>query len=41
MNFDKNTARRMRNALDASNRAQNPKFKEYWKKVFDQLFLGI
>jgi hypothetical protein len=41
MNVDKNTARRMKNALVASQRAQNPAFKEYWKKVFDQLFLGI
>lgn len=40
MKYDPITARRMNNALEASKRAQNPKFKQYWKMVFDQLIFS-
>jgi hypothetical protein len=40
MKFDSVLERRMRNALAARDRAQNPAFKAYWTKVFDNLFLS-
>ena len=39
MKIDPVTYRRCKNALDARDRAQNPAFKAYWNKVFDQLFM--
>lgn len=40
MKIDLVLERRMRNALTARARAQNPAFKAYWTKVFDNLFLN-
>ena len=39
MKFDRVTYRRLENTLNARDRAQNPKFKELWNKVFDQILL--
>lgn len=39
MKYNEVDYRRMKNALDARDRARNPKFKDLWNKVFDQLFL--
>ena len=39
MKYDLVLARRLKNVLVASQRAQNPQFKEMWLKKFDQLFL--
>jgi hypothetical protein len=40
MKIDSVLERRMRNALIARDRAQNPAFKACWTKVFDNLFLS-
>ena len=40
MKFDPVVERRLRNALVARDRAQNPAFKALWNKVFDQVFLN-
>lgn len=40
MKFDPVLYRRMKNALEAAERAQNPAFKAYWNKVFDKLFMS-
>jgi hypothetical protein len=40
MKFDPVVERRLRNALVARERAQNPAFKELWNKVFDKVFLN-
>lgn len=39
MKFDKVLARRLKNVLLASQRAENPLFKEMWLKKFDELFM--
>ena len=39
MKFDPVLARRLKNVLVASKRAENPEFKAMWLKKFDQLFL--
>jgi hypothetical protein len=31
--------RRMKNVLDARDRARNPEFKALWNKIFDKLFM--
>ncbi len=38
--FDPVLARRLKNVLIASKRAENPEFKAMWLKKFDQLFLN-
>ena len=40
MKFDPVLARRLKNVLVASQRAENPEFKKMWLKKFDQLFLS-
>ena len=40
MKYDPVVERRLRNALLARDRAQNPAFKALWNKVFDQVFLN-
>jgi hypothetical protein len=40
MKYDLVVERRLRNALVARERAQNPAFKELWNKVFDKVFLN-
>lgn len=40
MKYDPVLERRLRNVLWASKEAQNPKFKELWNKVFNQLVLN-
>jgi hypothetical protein len=40
MKYDPVVERRLRNALVARERAQNPAFKELWNKVFDKVFLN-
>jgi hypothetical protein len=40
MKYDPVLERRLRNALGASKLAKNPKFKAYWNRVFDELFLS-
>lgn len=40
MKFDPVTYRRMKNVLDARDRAKNPKFKALYNKIFDQLFIA-
>ena len=39
MKFDPILARRLKNVLVASQRAENPEFKQMWIKKFDELFL--
>jgi len=39
MKFDIVLARRLKNVLVASQRAENPAFKAMWLKKFDELFL--
>ena len=39
MKFDPLLARRLKNVLVASQRAENQAFKQMWVKKFDQLFL--
>jgi hypothetical protein len=39
MKFDPVLARRLNNVLVASQRAENPAFKQMWVKKFDELFL--
>ncbi len=39
MKFDIVFARRLKNVLVASQRAENPEFKKMWVKKFDELFL--
>ncbi len=40
MKHDQVLARRLKNVLLASQRAENPLFKEMWLKKFDELFLN-
>jgi hypothetical protein len=40
MKFDPVLARRLKNVLVASQRAENPAFKAMWVKKFDELFLA-
>ena len=40
MKYDPTFVRRLKNVLVASQRAENPAFKEMWLKKFDQLFLN-
>ena len=39
MKLDPVLARRLKNVLVASQRAENPEFKALWVKKFDELFL--
>lgn len=39
MKYDPILARRLKNVLVASRRAENPEFKAMWLKKFDELFL--
>lgn len=39
MKFDPIAYRRMKNALAARDRAQNPAFKALWNKVFDKILM--
>jgi hypothetical protein len=39
MIFDPVAYRRMKSVLEARDRAQNPAFKAYWNRVFDQLLM--
>jgi hypothetical protein len=39
MKLDPVLARRLKNVLVASQRAENPEFKAMWVKKFDELFL--
>ena len=39
MKYDPILARRLKNVLTASQRAENPEFKAMWLKKFDELFL--
>lgn len=40
MTYDPVLERRLRSVLAARDRAQNPAFKAYWTKVFDELFFN-
>jgi hypothetical protein len=40
MKYDPVLARRLKNVLVASQRAENPEFKAMWLKKFDALILG-
>jgi hypothetical protein len=40
MKYDPVVERRLRSALAARDRAQNPAFKALWNKVFDKLLLS-